>query len=150
MALYAAVLVRGRVNASRRMKDALDSLRLTRVNHCSLAGETSLGALRVCKDYLTWGEVDEATLTKLIEARGMMPGDRPVDSEALKQGGFDSASSFAKALLEGKTKMDAFGMKRVFRLHPPKGGYRHTKLAYPRGALGYRKDDINPLLRSMM
>jgi len=150
MTAYAAVLVRGRVNASRRVKGALDSLRLTRINHCSIVDERARGALQACKDYITWGEADEATLTRLIEKRGRMPGDRPVDAGALRKGGFDSASAFARALLEGKAGMDAFGMKKVFRLHAPRGGYRHTKLAYPRGALGYRKDKINELLRLMM
>jgi len=150
MKLYALVLVRGRINTSRRVKDALDSLRLTRVNHCSLINETELGMLRLCKDNLTWGEINEPTLVQLIETRGRMPGDKPVDAAALAAGKFSSVLEFAKALLEGKAKLDAFGMKKVFRLHPPKSGYRQTKVQYPRGALGNRKEKINELLRSMM
>ena len=87
---------------------------------------------------------------QLIEARGRMPGDKPVDAAALAAGKFGSVGEFAKALLAGKAKMDAFGMKKVFRLHPPKSGYRETKVHYPRGALGNRKEKINDLLRSMM
>src|SRR3989338_4451472 len=150
MTLYALVLVRGRVNLSRREKDALDSLRLTRFNHCSLMNESEMGMLRLCKDYITWGLIDEPTLVQLIEARGRMPGDKPVDAAALAAGKFGSVCEFAKALLAGKAKLDAFGMKKVFRLHPPKSGYRETKVHYPRGALGNRKEKINDLLRSMM
>ncbi|RLG19414.1 50S ribosomal protein L30 [Candidatus Micrarchaeota archaeon] len=150
MNLYAVILVRGRVNASRRIKDALDSLRLTRVNHCSLVDESGKGMLQVCKDYVTWGAIDAETLAKLIEKRGMLSGDKPVDAEVLKKGGFESTVEFANALLAGKAKLDAFGMKKIFRLHPPRGGYKKVKLAYPRGALGFRKDGINELIRSMM
>ena len=150
MTLYAVVLVRGRTQTSRRLKDALDSIRLTRVNHCSLVEERNAGVFRVCKDYITWGEVDEDTLAKLIKKRGRMLGDKLVDSAVLNKGGFESASAFAKALFEGKAKLDAFGMKKLFRLHPPRGGHRHIKVSYPRGALGYRKEKINELLRLMM
>ncbi|VVC04301.1 50S ribosomal protein L30 [Candidatus Burarchaeum australiense] len=150
MTLYAIVLVRGKINASRRLIDSLDSLRLTRVNHCSLADEKALGAVQICKDYVTWGPIDEETRVKLIEVRGRRPGDKPVDAAALAAGKFGSTQEFAKALMAGKAKMDAFGMKKVFRLHAPRGGYRHTKVAFPRGALGNRKAKMNELLRSMM
>ena len=151
MVLYAIVMVRGMINATPQVRNALRTLCLTRVNHCSLAPEVAKGSFQVAKDWITWGEVDELTLAALIAKRGRMPGDKPVTDAEAKKGKFDSIASFAKSLIEGKAKMDAFGMKKVFRLHPPKSGYRHTKKPYPQGALGYRRDGkMNELLRSMM
>jgi large subunit ribosomal protein L30 len=150
MVLYAVCLVRGLINATPPVRSALTSIRLTRINHCSLVPDEAKGTLQVAKDWITWGEVDEKTLAELIMKRGRMPGDKPVDMEAMKKAGFASVEAFAKAIVEGKAKLDAFGMKRIFRLHPPKSGYRHTKKPFPQGGLGPRKEKMNDLLRSMM
>jgi len=39
---------------------------------------------------------------------------------------------------------------KTLRLSPPRRGYRSTKQAFPKGALGYRGDKINDLLRRMI
>ncbi|HEV2165782.1 MAG TPA: 50S ribosomal protein L30, partial [Thermoplasmata archaeon] len=45
----------------------------------------------------------------------------------------------------------AGGLRPVFRLHPPKGGWRSTKKPFASGgALGYRGPAINDLARKMV
>ncbi len=60
----------------------------------------------------------------------------------------------AKSLFQGKTKLkDVPGMKTYFRLTPPRGGYERKgiKTQYSiGGALGYRKETINGLIRRMI
>ncbi|HNR25150.1 MAG TPA: 50S ribosomal protein L30, partial [Methanobacteriaceae archaeon] len=43
------------------------------------------------------------------------------------------------------------GLKPVFRLHPPRKGYKDIKKAFNEGGtLGYRGEDINHLLKRMV
>lgn len=42
------------------------------------------------------------------------------------------------------------GDGKVARLSPPTKGYKSTKLAYPKGDLGYRGENINDLLKRMV
>jgi len=45
---------------------------------------------------------------------------------------------------------DVPGLKPLFRLHPPRKGYEGIKRSFKEGgALGYRADKINALLRRM-
>ena len=40
--------------------------------------------------------------------------------------------------------------KDVFRLHPPRGGVKSTKMHYPKGILGDNGKDINKLIEKML
>lgn len=64
-----ALRVRGRTGINRDIADTLDMLRLTRINHAVLMPDTPSyqGMLQKSKDYITWGEIDQETLTQLIE-----------------------------------------------------------------------------------
>ena len=75
--VYAAIRVRGTVNVKPDIKKTLQLLRLNKVNHCVLLEENPIvkGMLQVTKDYITWGEIDKNTLTKLILTRGKLEGD---------------------------------------------------------------------------
>ncbi|MEM2963568.1 MAG: uL30 family ribosomal protein [Candidatus Anstonellales archaeon] len=45
---------------------------------------------------------------------------------------------------------EKYGNKEtLFRLHPPRGGWKSIKKPYPRGALGFHKD-INKILKKML
>lgn len=120
--MYAVVKVRGSVKVRGDIKDTLKMLRLKSVNNCVVIPEskTYLGMLKKAKDYITWGKIDKKTLFKLLEKRG-------------------------KVKLEDLEKT-----KQIFRLNPPRGGYKATRLPYPKGDLGDRKDKINELLERMI
>jgi len=150
--IFAIVRVRGRVGTRGAVNDALRMLRLTRINHCALApaADALEGMLQMCKDYITWGEVDAKTLARLLEKRGRLIGDKKITAEILSKAGFSSFDALADAVLAGSKMPEKIGIKKIFRLHAPRGGYRHTKKPYPKGALGYRGEKINDLLRAMM
>ena len=150
--MYAVIRVRGRTGIKPQIKRAMDLLNLTRVNHCVFVRETPQckGMLQKCKDYVTWGEVSQDVLAKVIERRGRLPGDKRVTLDYLKERGYDGFDKLANAVMEGSVGFDDLGMKKVFRLHPPRGGYKVIKQPYTKGALGYRGDAINALLRKMM
>ncbi|MCX8200408.1 MAG: 50S ribosomal protein L30 [Candidatus Micrarchaeota archaeon] len=152
MPCLAIVRVRGRTGIRPEIKGAMKNLSLTRVNHCVMLNETPQirGTLNVCKDYVTWGEVSKDLLAKLLEKRGRLPGNKKLTLDYLKSKGYDGFDKLADAIIAGKAKLKDVGLKKVLRLKPPKGGYKFTKLPYPRGALGYRGEKINDLLRRMM
>jgi large subunit ribosomal protein L30 len=131
--VVAVIRVRGRVNVRSDIAETLTRLRLKRVNNCIILKLSSSykGMLNKCVNHVAYGEVDEPTLEKLVLKKG----------EGLN----------AKELFTGK--YDPIKLKEFmpFRLHPPRHGYRSTKLSFKQGgSLGYMGDTINKLLNRMV
>ena len=152
--MYAVVQVRGVVNTRRDIKDTLKMLRLHHINHCVFLPDTPeiLGMIRKVKDYVAYGEVDEATLETLMRTRGRLEGNDALTDEYLKENSdYSGIGDLAKAMIEGTVRIrDIPGLKPVLRLHPPRKGYKSLKRTYPQGgALGYYGQEINALLYKM-
>ena len=69
---YAVIRVRGQPDVNKDIEYTMNLLGLTRVNHCVVVPENDVmkGMLQKAKDYITWGEVNEATLADMIRVRG--------------------------------------------------------------------------------
>lgn len=150
--MFIALRVRGRTGIKGDIADTLDMLSLTRINHAVILPENPsyLGMLRKGKDYITWGEIDQETLTQLIEKRGRFPGRERFTPEALS-GDYSSAEELAEAILKEETTLEEVGMKPVFRLHPPRKGYNHIRKSFKEGGtLGYRGEEISQLIQKMV
>jgi len=141
--MLAVIRIRGGVNMNFKIKDTLTMLRLTRVNHCVVVVKDPKieGMIKKVKDFVTWGEISEATLAKLVKERGRMEGDEKLNEEEAK----NVIDAFRK-----RKPFEVEGFKLVFRMSPPRKGYGGIKTAYPKGALGYRGEKINELLERMM
>ena len=151
---WLVVRVRGSVNVRGTIADTMAMLRLHKTNHCTLIPETPSyrGMLSKVKDYVTWGEVEPETMTRLLEQQGRMPGDNFVDDNLVNDNTtYKSVNDLAHAMATGEaTFTDLPGLKPVFRLHPPRGGYEGIKRSFVNGgALGYRKEAINKLVGRM-
>ena len=149
---YLVIRVRSDRGVTKKIRDTMSMLNLTRVNHAVLVPKTAPyeGMLQKANDYVTWGEVDADTIGSLIKERGRMPGDKPVtDSEIKSLSEHSTIKSLSKAIASGDaTTKDVEGMKPVFRLHPPRGpkGWGGIKRAYSvGGALGFRGEGIGEL-----
>lgn len=123
----AAILIRGPVHVDRKVTDTLHMLRMRNKNVCVVleASPEVRGMLEACKDYITWGEATDETIAELKKARG----------ESMKT-------------KDGKKKD-----KPYFRLHPPRGGFERKGIKETHnkgGALGYRGDKINDLIKKML
>ncbi|MDR3074814.1 MAG: 50S ribosomal protein L30 [Candidatus Methanoplasma sp.] len=152
---YAVVRVRGQPDVNKDIRYTMGLLGLTRVNHCVVVPETPSikGMLQVVKDYCTWGEIDEETLSAMIKTRGKVIGDKEITEEYLKEKTeFGSVEELAKAMIERDYRMrDMEDTKSVFRLHPPIKGYEGNKRSFRNGgALGYRGKEINDLINRML
>lgn len=153
--IYAVIRVRGTIHVKPKIKKTLELLRLNRVNHCVLLDENEVikGMLQVAKDYITWGEINKDMLIKLLRYRGRLKGDKPLTDEYLKSStSYKDINSLADAILNGEIKYKELPeIKPLFRLHPPRKGYKSIKRSYRnKCALGYRGEDINNLLEQMV
>ena len=154
MKRLAVVRVRGKVHVPREVEDTLRMLRLTRVNHCVFIDDrpTYLGMLQKAKDYITWGEVTAEEVALILRNRGELVGGRKLTDAYVKEHTkFKSIEDFAKAFVDFKAELkDIPNLKPVFRLHPPRKGYRSIKRSFVEGgALGYRGEAMRDLLRRM-
>lgn len=121
----AVILIRGLVGITKGVKDTLFMLRLRKKHVCVILESNALnkGMIKKVKDYVAYGEVDDATLKELISKRGK--------------------KNPAK---EGRTKS-------FFELHPPRGGFERKgikKNFNQGGALGYRGKKMNDLIKKML
>ncbi|MDH7507493.1 MAG: 50S ribosomal protein L30 [Candidatus Thermoplasmatota archaeon] len=152
---YAVIRVRGTVNVNPDIKKTLQLMNLTRVNHCVLLEEnpSQKGMLQIVKDYVTWGEIDKDVLKKLINLRGRLIGDKKLTDEYIKSStSFNGIDELAEAIIANKYKYKNIpNIKPIFRLNPPKKGYKTIKRSFVRkGSLGYRGKHINALIEKMI
>jgi large subunit ribosomal protein L30 len=111
--------------------------------------------LQKAKDYITWGEATEEIVEKMLSERGRMSGDHPLTDSLVKDNtDFKNISEFAKAIVSNDaTVKHVPDLKRVFRLHPPRGtkGWGGIKRPFVLGgALGSRGDKIDALVERMI
>ncbi|HII72678.1 TPA: 50S ribosomal protein L30 [Candidatus Woesearchaeota archaeon] len=119
---FAAVLIRSAIQAERPVKETLFMLRLRQKNACVImdANDSNKGMLFRVKDFVTYGEVSDDTVKLLEEKRAKKGGDTKI---------------------------------AMFTLHPPRGGFERKGIKRPfylGGAIGYRGDKINDLLKRMI
>jgi len=158
MVLYAIIRIRGIPDTPYDIEHTLRLLRLVRKFHCVLYPDTPSirGMLHKVKDWVTWGEIDRETLILLLRRRGRVVGNKPLTDDYVKAKlRLSSIEELADKLLSGELqfhKLDSYGIKPVFRLHPPRGGFKKsTKKPFGAGGeLGYRGPAINELLRRMI
>ncbi len=137
----AIVQVRGVAKTPYPIKDTLRLLGLRGKNCCVLreASPVIIGMARKSKDYVTWGEVSPETIAELVARRGREFLGRLQDSKK-----------------KYKYNCLTFGKRQYlpyFCLNPPRKGFgrKGIKVAYAAGgALGYRGEKINDLLKRMM
>ncbi|MFP3871930.1 MAG: 50S ribosomal protein L30 [Candidatus Natronoplasma sp.] len=150
---FAVLRIRSPRKKQKKMEDTLKMLRLNRVNHCTVVPdvETYKGMLNRVKDFITWGEVNEETLSELLKHRSDIELEE-MEKKIKDQTSCGSVEEFVEAVLKDEITIDEVdGLRNLFRLHPPEGGYKGIKKAYKNGgALGYRGQDINDLLMIML
>jgi len=159
--LYAILRVRGQADVPPDVEHVLKLLRLHKKYHLVIYPENLpglQGMLEKAKDWITWGEINRATLVKLLRTRGRTIGNKKLTDEyvskALAEYGVKNIEGLADALIEGKLylhKLDNL-IKPVFRLHPPRGGFKGSikKPVTMKGELGYRGEEINELIGRML
>jgi len=149
----AIIQIRGTVNTHPDVKKTLELLRLKQKHACAVHENDAIikGMFSRVKDYVTFGEIDEATFKALLDKRGEVIGGKSLKEEKV------DSTKIAKEYFEGKIKLRDFDakyrVKPYFRLHPPKGGFERGGIKQPftkGGALGNRGDKIKELILKML
>ena len=138
----AVVLVRGFVGLNFKVRQTLKLLRLHAKNNCVVIENTPItkGMLQKVKDFVTWGEIDDATFKTLVDKRGEEFLGRTTDSK----GKYTYNTFF---------ELNKKNYKKTFKLSPPRKGFGRKGIKTPfklGGALGYRGADMKSLLERMM
>jgi large subunit ribosomal protein L30 len=133
--LLAIVRVRGRVGVRQSITETLNRLNLKRVNNLAIVfgNNSNIGMIKKCNDFVTYGEIDEKTLESLLSKKEIK-----LTKEELSE------------LKTGKKNLRNIINKSI-TMHPPKRGYEGIKKGYSvGGALGYRGQEINDLIKRML
>jgi len=154
----AVIRIRGTVNIRKDIDETLKLLRLHKPHHLVIVPltESYKGMLIKAQRTIAWGEINFDTFVKLLKKRGRVVGNKRLSENIIKElskGKFNSVEDLAKAIWEKElTFKDLKWLKPVFRLHPPRGGYRGTvkKPFELGGSFGYWGDKINELIERMM
>ncbi len=149
------VRVRGRV-APREVNKTLELLnikkkfRATLVDNCP----SYLGMLNNVRNYIAWGEISKENLVTLLRKRGRLIGDKPLTDKYLERNtDFSSVEELAEKIYNCECSLkDVKGLKKFFRLRPPKKGFKGSikKSVENKGILGYHGEKINELIARMI
>ncbi|HKN06749.1 MAG TPA: 50S ribosomal protein L30 [Thermoplasmata archaeon] len=147
------VRVRGSVHARHDVVETLRFLHLTRPNNATVVPEVPSvrGMLTTIQGYVTWGEAEPETVSLLLKERGETSAGARLTPETVEDiaPGKDLPALTRSVSEKGLTHVQ--GLKPLFRLRAPKGGWRSTKKPFTLGgALGYRGRSINELVRRMI
>jgi large subunit ribosomal protein L30 len=150
-----AVKVRGEISAQREAKETTEFLHLTHSNHAVIIDSRPAyrGMLKRAQSYVTWGEASKETVMLMIKKRGKLAGSKPITEEYAQKIGYKSVDDLAEAVATCKVAFgDLEGVQKVFKLHPPRKGYKgKTKKSFRAGGeAGYRGEAINELVKRMV
>jgi large subunit ribosomal protein L30 len=152
----AIVRVRGLTGVNPDARKTMHLLKLYRKNYCVIVenSDNYIGMLTRIKDFVTFGELDQETFSHLLEKRGRLPAGKPVTPEYIKEKSKTGFEEFVTKFMNFEINIkDVPGLKRFFRLNPPRGGFERKgiKKAYSvGGVLGYRVKEINKLIERML
>ncbi len=113
------------------------------------------GMLQRVKDHVTWAEAKKEDVKLLLSSRARTSQGLGISSKFVKEKTeLAGLSELLSGLYSGKFtlgKLWKIGVKPVFRLHPPRGGFpKSSKRPFTNGGeLGYRKDGLHDLLTKM-
>lgn len=149
--LIAIIRLRGPSGISYDHEYTLKLLNLKRSNHAILLSfsKNLAGMLRKIDGFITWGEINEEILLKLLSKRSNLT------LEMIEKAGYKSLEELARSLYKGEiniSKLKKIGFKPIFRLHPPSKGFKKSikRKFKSNGEAGYRGEKINDLLNRMI
>jgi large subunit ribosomal protein L30 len=113
---------------------------------------STMGALKLCKDYVAWCPAEEALLSSLLEVRGRVSAVKRLDLPALKALGYKDHADLASKMLKQEWALSSIsGVKPFFGLSPPKGGFRRSsRRQFREGGILGENPKLPDIVRSMI
>ncbi len=154
MGCYLVIRIRGQPDVRYDIKETLERLNLYKKFHATLLPDTPSirGMLKKVEFFVTYGYVDKDTVKALLLKRGRLVGNKPLTEGYVEKVLGISVDDLAEKICNGELSLKQVpGLKPVFRLHPPRGGFKrsikkHVKMG---GELGFR-EDIKTLVTRML
>lgn len=147
------IRIRGSWGVDAETENLLRLLNLRRANHAVILPKSPsvLGMLRRINSYVTWGEATPEILLKLFKRADPQPGVKV--EEELRKLNAESIENLAQKICSGEIDVKSIEriFKPVFRLHPPKGGFKGSikRPVSQKGVLGYAGERIGQLVEVM-
>jgi len=136
------IRISGMPEVDRDIDEALFRLRLRRKYSAVLLKETPehMKLLVKIRNFIAYGTVTKEMISELLTKRGS------INNKPISKADADKISEQLE-----KKKLEDFGVKPFFRLHPPIGGIESKKhFGVGKGVLGDHKNKISVLLRRML
>jgi large subunit ribosomal protein L30 len=155
--MFVIIRVRGPIKVNKDIEHTMCLLNLTRANHCVIYPENEKikGMINKVRGYVTYGEINNEILKKLLLKRGKVYSKEGKlnNFKDLYKDKEKEIDSIVEDLLNYKKNISDINLKPVFRLKPPSKGYdkKGIKKTFKEGGvLGYRSNKINELLKKML
>jgi large subunit ribosomal protein L30 len=154
MSLLLVLNIHGKINSPAAVRKALAELKVERRFSASIVTDdtSTVGALKLCKDYIAWSTLDADLLVTLLKERGMVSASHKLDAPALATIGFKKCEDLAEKMMKEQLRLSAIeGVRPFFRLAPPKGGFGVSlrRQFSEKGALG-NNPKLPALVRRMI
>ncbi len=154
MSILLVIRIRGQPNVRYDIKETLRRLHLNRKFNATLVPDEPIyrNMLFKAKDYVAYGPVNKEIVKSILLRRGRVIGDKPLTPKYVKENFGMEFDELVEKIVSGELRFTKLkGVKPLFRLHPPRGGFKKStkKLVSYGGELGYR-DDIDKLVLRML
>ncbi|MEM1525005.1 MAG: 50S ribosomal protein L30 [Nitrososphaerales archaeon] len=148
------VRLKGTINIPHPIERTLEQLNLCKRFRATIIPNTPSynGMLKKVKDYVAWCPIDSSFIEMILIKRGRRDGNYPLTNEFLKELGYESIGDLAKAIADGKVRLNKLnGVKPSFPLTPPRGGFKRSlKKSYNQGGLLGYNPELPKLVERML
>jgi large subunit ribosomal protein L30 len=148
------VNLHGRINTPGPARQTLIELGIGKRFAATIVADdpSTVGAVKLCKDYVAWSKVDAELLTSLLQKRGKVSNAKPIDDAALKVLGVKDHSELASRMLKDSERLSSLkGVKPFFGLSPPRGGFkRSSRRQFKEGGILGDNPKLAEIVRRML
>jgi len=142
----AVIRMKGKFSLAPDIRTTLSKLRLGRLYMCTIIpqNEFSKGMLQMCKDVVAFGAIETDTVALLLQKRGHTVEGKKLSLVKKPE----EISKLASEYVSSGKKLEDFGVKSIFFLAPPHGGFGGSRKAHaPEGPLGKNPEIVDLISR---
>ena len=147
------VNLHGLINTPDEARTTLQELGIGRRFAATVVADdpATVGALRLCKEYVAWSKVDEEFLAALLKAKGRVSSSKTLDEASLKALGFKDYNALASKIIKEGSTLSSHGLKAFIGLSPPRGGFkRSSRRQFRQGGILGENPSLPEMVRRMM
>lgn len=152
------VNLHGLINVPMGTRRALEELCIDKRFSATVVTDdpTTVGTLKLCKDYVAWAPVDGELLTSLLKQRAKVSMRKRLDEASLKRLGYKSYEDLASKIINEGVRFSSLNipkkkMRPYFALSPPKGGFkRSSRRQFREGGILGENPELPSIIKRMI